>query len=266
MSTFPVNESELGSKTALVIGMGGLGCPAALALAHAGVGRLLLCDDDIVDPTNLHRQILFQTSDVGRHKLDAARDALLAEGARSVELIRSRFLPENSREMVRRADIVLEGADNFATKFLASDTCYLEKRPIVHGACVRFVGTVLSVSARGRPCYRCLFEDLLPEDQAPNCTGAGVFGPVVGVVGALMADLALDALLGLTDRVGQIHSLDGKRELIRKTSVASRFDCPLCHEAPTGPRITTITRDLYTAGSPLAARLAARSSAGGVEA
>lgn len=255
-----MTDSEFGEKTALVIGLGGLGCPAALALAHAGVGRLLLCDDDVVDATNLHRQILFTNSDVGRHKLDAARDALLTLGARSVELIRSRFLPENSREMVRRADVVLEGADNFATKFLASDTCYLEHKPIVHGAGVRFVGTAFSVAERGRPCYRCLFEDLLPEGDAPNCTSAGVFGPVVGIVGALMADLALDALRGTTDRAGQIFSVDGKREMIRKTAVRARDDCPLCHEAPSGPRITEISRELYTTDSPLLSRISYTSS------
>lgn len=250
-----MTEHDLGSKTALIIGLGGLGCPAALALARAGVGRLLLCDDDVVDPTNLHRQILFSDADVGRNKLDAARDALVAEGARSIELIRSRLLPENSRELVRRADVVLEGADNFATKFLASDTCFLEKKAIVHGACVRFVGTTFSVSTGGRPCYRCLFEDLLADENAPNCTGAGVFGPVVGIVGALMADLALDVLLGLTDRSGRIFSIDGKRESIRSTIIAPRSDCPLCAEEPTGARIVDISRGLYTARGSLEARI-----------
>src|SRR5690606_23923961 len=123
------------------------------------------------------------------NKLDVAKEALLSEGAHEVELVRSRFLPENSRALVKGVDVVIEGADNFATKFLTADTCFLEAIPVVHGAAVRFYGTALSVSSEGRPCYRCLFEDLLPEAQAPNCSGAGVFGPVVGVVGAFLADL-----------------------------------------------------------------------------
>lgn len=259
-------DPRLRDKTALIVGLGGLGCPAALALARAGVGTLLLCDDDIVDATNLHRQILYSQKDVGRDKLDAAREALLRESARCVELIRSRFLPENSRALVRRADIVLEGADNFATKFLASDACYLEKTPVVHGAGVRFVGTAWSVSAAGRPCYRCLFEDLLPDDQAPNCTTAGVFGPVVGVVGALMADLALDALLGTTDRVGQIFSFDGKRQTVRTTFVPPRPDCPLCSEQHSSSansllKITDVSRQLYTQSGSLEARLHQNSTA-----
>lgn len=255
MSISPVTETRLRDKTALIVGLGGLGCPAALALARAGVGTLLLCDDDVVDATNLHRQILYTTQDVGRDKLDAARDSLLAEGARTIELVRSRFLPENSRALVRRADIVLEGADNFATKFLASDACFLEKKPVVHGACVRFVGTAWWVGALGRPCYRCLFEDLLPDEEAPNCSGAGVFGPVVGVVGALMADLALDALHGTSDRAGQVFSFDGKRQVLRASSVSARSDCPLCTTETDEIRITDVSRHLYTGAGTLKTRL-----------
>ena len=199
MSTSPPNllsrRERLSTKKVLVIGTGGLGCPLSLALARAGAG-LILSDDDVVDVTNLHRQILFTDADVGTPKLDAAKRALLKEGASSVEIRRTRFLPETAEALVSDVDLVVEGADNFATKFLAADTCFLQKTPIIHGAAVRWIGTALSVSAAGGPCYRCLFEDLLPADNAPNCTEAGVMGPVVGIFGALMADLALDVLLG----------------------------------------------------------------------
>jgi molybdopterin/thiamine biosynthesis adenylyltransferase len=257
----PARSERLAQKSALVIGLGGLGCPSALALARAGVGRLVLCDDDIVDVSNLHRQILYSEADVGRHKLDAAREALLAEGAQVVDVVRSRFLPENSRTLVQDMDVVLEGADNFATKFLTADTCFLEGVPVVHGAAIRFQGTAFSVKPTGRPCYRCLFEDLLPAEQAPNCNGSGVFGPVVGVVGALVADLALDVLLGQGDRQNSIFSFDGKKLTMRSVAISPRLGCPLCGNDARAPRIESIERDLYTSDAPLSARLGVTSRA-----
>lgn len=221
-------RDRLAEKTALLIGVGGLGCPAARVLARAGVGRLILVDDDQVELSNLHRQILYSDADLGRHKLDAAEDALLRLGAAQVRLERTRFLPDNARELVRLADVVLEGADNFATKFLAADACYLEARPLVHGAGVRWHGTALAVGPRGAPCYRCLFEDVLPAVAAPNCAEAGVMAPVVGLIGALQADLALDLLLDDTSRLGQLHSYDGQRDRLRAHAVRPRATCPLC--------------------------------------
>lgn len=213
----------------LLIGLGGLGCPAALALVRAGVGELALCDDDVVDEGNLHRQILYGASDVGKDKLDAAHAALSAAAERSgtrLRLVRERFLPGNARRLARDVDVVLEGADNFATKFLTADACFLERRPVVHGAGIRWVGTAWSVAGEGQPCYRCLFEDVPTGPQA-NCDSAGVMGPVVGIVGALMAELALRVLSGRPAH-GQLWSLDGKRETLRQVSVAARADCPLC--------------------------------------
>lgn len=217
----------------LLIGLGGLGCPAALALVRAGVGELALCDDDVVDEGNLHRQILYGGGDVGKDKLDAAEAALQPAAQRSgtrIRLVRERFLPDNARRLARDADIVVEGADNFATKFLAADACFLEGRPVVHGAGIRWVGTAWSVGASGCPCYRCLFEDVPAGPQA-SCDSAGVMGPMVGIVGALMAELALRVLCGRPAH-GELWSLDAKREALRKVALRARPGCALCGAAP----------------------------------
>lgn len=214
---------------ALVVGVGGLGCPAALALACAGV-RLRLCDDDQVDLSNLHRQILFSDADVGRAKLDVARERLLEAGAPSVEL-GPRFVPETAGNLLEGVSVVLEGADNFATKFLAADAAFLHGVPVVHGAAVRWHGTALLVGPKGGPCYRCLFEDLLAEGDAPNCSVAGVVGPAVGFVGALMADLALDVISGLPLRTGSVFSFDGKSGRCRPARIPPRVACDLCGQA-----------------------------------
>jgi molybdopterin/thiamine biosynthesis adenylyltransferase len=213
----------------LLIGLGGLGCPAALALVRAGVAELVLCDDDSVDEGNLHRQILYREADVGADKLDAAQAALSHEAARSgtvLRLLHQRFLPENARGLVRDVDLVIEGADNFATKFLVADACFLERRPVVHGAGIRWVGTAWAVAAAGGPCYRCLFEDVPTGPQA-TCDSAGVMGPVVGIVGALMAELGLRTL-SARPSYGELWSLDGKANALRKVPVAARRGCPLC--------------------------------------
>ncbi len=211
----------------LVVGVGGLGCPAALTLARAGVGTLGLCDDDEVDVTNLHRQILFTDADVGAHKITAAARALggIAPAVR-IEEHRARLLPSNAVELVRRYDLVVEGSDNFATKFLAADACAIAKTPIVHAAAVRWHGTALAVGPAGGPCYRCLFEDL-PEGDAPNCAEAGVVGPMVGVVGALQADLAL-AMLDGEDVAGTLVTFDGKTDIVRRRRLSPRATCALC--------------------------------------
>jgi adenylyltransferase/sulfurtransferase len=218
----------LAGRRILIVGVGGLGCPAALALADSGA-TLLLADDDVVEASNLHRQILFEEASLGEDKLDAARGALLHRGvpATRIELLRTRLLPDNARALVASVDLVLEGSDNFATKFLAADACYLEARPIVHGAAVRFEGTVWSVSARGLPCYRCLFEDV-PAGAQAGCAEAGVLGPVVGLCGALMADLALSALTSDESRTGRVFTLHGLSNRLREVTVSPRSSCSLC--------------------------------------
>ena len=226
---------------ALVVGIGGLGCPAALALARAGVGTIGLCDDDIVERSNLHRQILFGDSDVGKSKLAAAVRSL-GEAFPSLLLKthETRLSPERAMDLVGQYDIVLEGTDNFATKFLTADACALAAVPVVHASAVRWIGTVLAVGARCRPCYRCVFEDA-PTDGVPNCAEAGVMGPVVGVVAAIQVDLAL-ALIDARDVTGAFVSFDGRTDAFRRHTFASRRDCALCGVAA---RIRCIDASTY---------------------
>lgn len=229
----------------LVVGLGGLGCPVAAILARAHGIELWLCDDDVVDATNLHRQVLYRESDVGSDKLTAAQAALVASGAdaKRITLVRSRLLPDNALELVSQVDLVLEGADNFATKFLAADAAHLAARPIVHGAAIRFVATAWAVSAQGGPCYRCLFEDVPPGAQL-GCSEAGVMGPVVGLCGALMADLALRVLAGDATAFGSLYTYDGQRDHLRQVSASPRASCPLCGPSPS---ISEIREARYTA-------------------
>jgi molybdopterin/thiamine biosynthesis adenylyltransferase len=219
--------TSLATSRVLVVGMGGLGCPAAIALARAGVGTIGISDDDLVDVSNLHRQILFDDSDVGKSKVERAALALARIApAVAIEAHETRLLPMNAVDLVSRYDLVVEGSDNFPTKFLAADAARIAKRPIVHAAAVRWHGTALAVSAEGKPCYRCLFEDV-PRENAPNCAEAGVVGPMVGVVGAAQADLALSILSG-KPAFGTLFTFDGKTLAARRRVIPSRAGCPLC--------------------------------------
>jgi molybdopterin/thiamine biosynthesis adenylyltransferase len=241
----PTSTTRRARARALVVGVGGLGCPASLALARAGVGHIALADDDVVEIANLHRQILFDEADVGAPKADAAAQALarLAPGVRAYA-VGSRVLPHNAVQLVERADVVVEGSDNFATKFLAADACALARVPVVHASAVRWIGTALAVGAGGGPCYRCLFEDVLPADDAPNCAEAGVMGPVVGVVAAAQVDLAL-ALLDGAHAEGQLVTFDGLTDLLRRRTISRRADCPLCGLGTQSARIERIEPERY---------------------
>jgi molybdopterin/thiamine biosynthesis adenylyltransferase len=237
---------SIARASVLVVGIGGLGCPAAIALVRAGVGRIGIVDRDEVDVTNLHRQILFDDDDVGRSKATAAAGALtrlVPESPTKIDVHNTRLLPSNAVTLVERYDLVVEGSDNFATKFLAADACAIAARPIVHGAAVRWHGTALAVGASGQPCYRCVFEDI-PLEDAPNCAEAGVIGPMVGVVAAAQVDLALSMLSG-EDVAGELFTFDGKTLAARRRRAGARRSCPLCgHDV----RLREISEDRYVSG------------------
>lgn len=216
----------------LLVGAGGIGAPCALALAEAGVRWLAIADADRVERHNLHRQILFSDRDVGRSKVAAFAERLVELYPRvRVEVQRTHIDAANVAEAVARAAVVIDATDNFAARFLLADACHLAAVPIVHAAAIRFRATVLAAVPQGRPCYRCLFEDL-PSDAAPDCGTAGVLGPVCGVAGALAAERAVRLLAGDTSAAGVITTYDGLRMSLRDVLVRPRRDCALCGESP----------------------------------
>jgi adenylyltransferase/sulfurtransferase len=225
-------ERPPGDCRILLVGIGGVGAPCAVALAEAGVGNLLLVDEDTVEIENLHRQILFFDSDVGKSKPEVAKRALEARRARvTVEALVGRALPATVARLVDGVHAVVDATDNFASRFLLADACHLAGVPIVHAAAIRWMGTAVSTAPGGRPCYRCLFEDL--PVQAPDCATAGIVGPVCGVIGGIAAEMALLAATGNARLFGYVATFDGKTDALRLVPIAKRGSCPLCGNEPT---------------------------------
>jgi adenylyltransferase/sulfurtransferase len=218
-----------GARVALV-GAGGLGSPAALYLAAAGVGTLGLVDFDVVDVTNLQRQLLHGTADVGRPKLDSARDRLRDVNPHvHVEGYATRLTAENALEILRDYDLVVDGSDNFATRYLVNDACVLLGKPDVYGSVFRFDGQASVFAAENGPCYRCLFPEPPPPDAVPNCAEGGVFGVLPGLVGSVQATEALKLLLGVGDPlVGRLLLVDALRGAFRTVAIARDPACPAC--------------------------------------
>ncbi|AKU91752.1 HesA/MoeB/ThiF family protein [Vulgatibacter incomptus] len=220
------------TKRALVIGAGGLGSATLPLLARSGV-ELRVFDDDVVSLSNLQRQLLFRTRDVGRPKVDVAleRLAALVPGAR-VEGIRERLTVENAEALAGDADVVLDGSDNFATRFLVNDACVLVGTPLVHGGILRFTGQVLAVMPKVTSCYRCLFEAPPAEGVVPSCAEAGVLGALCGIVGARMATAAGAILSGAP--VGDlllVHDALTGRD--RGVKLGRDPSCAVCGDEPT---------------------------------
>lgn len=217
----------------VLIGAGGIGAPGALALCEAGVRDFVVVDDDVVELSNLHRQVLFTEDAIGRPKLRAFAETLAARFPDvRIETIEGRATPSSVMDLVSRGDVVLDATDNFPTRFLLADAAHLAAVPIVHAAAVRWQATVMPVAAAGAPCYRCLFEDL-PSGPVIDCATAGVMGPVCGVSGAIAADRVLRILHGEPDAFGHIVTFDGLSDRLREVQVAGRSDCPLCAEGAT---------------------------------
>ncbi len=244
-------QEKLRRARVLIIGLGGLGSPAALYLAAAGVGTLGLAERDLIEIHNLHRQILHATPWVGISKLASAIDRL--NNLNPAVTLREHPVglnPANALELFAGYDLILDGTDNFPARYLASDTAARLGRPVVHGSIFQFEGQVTVLDpARNAPCYRCLFPQMPEPGAVPNCAEAGVFGALCGVIGSTMALEALKIILGLGDPLrGHLLVFDSLGANIRKVKIKRDPNCPCCGAKP-DPRITALDPALYLGGA-----------------
>ena len=229
-------QRKLLNSRVLLLGAGGLGSPAALYLAAAGVGHIGILDFDTVDATNLQRQILHGTADVGKSKVDSAEEAIRAINP-DVQVIKHQvhINSENALEIFGQYDLVVDGTDNFPTRYLANDAAFLLKKPLVHGAIYRFEGQMTMFdSAKGTGCYRCLFPEPPPPGSVPSCAEAGVFGVLPGIVGSMMAFETIKHLLGIgRTLIGRLLLFEGQDMEFRSVNLRRNPKCPLCGDNPT---------------------------------
>lgn len=227
-------QALLRSSSVLLVGAGGLGSPAALYLAAAGVGRLGIIDSDTVDLSNLHRQILHDTPSVGKRKADSA-EATLTRLNPNVEVVPYdlRLDAGNALDIIAGWDVVVDGSDNFPTRYLVNDACVLLGIPCVYGAIFRYEGQASVFGSPGGPCYRCLFRDPPPAELVPGCEEAGVLGVLPGIVGTIQATETLKLLLG-TGRslTGRLLLIDAESMEFRELAIRRDPECPLCGEEP----------------------------------
>jgi adenylyltransferase/sulfurtransferase len=224
-----LGQEKLRHSSVLIVGLGGLGSPAALYLAAAGVSRIGLLDDQRVELSNLQRQVLYQDSDQGRLKAEAARDRLLAlDPGLQLDVLADSFRPENAASYLGAYDVTVDGTDAFETKFLLNDAAVILKRPLVHGAVLQWGGQVLTVLP-GSPCLRCLFREPPDPGSVPSCEEAGIMGATTGLIGSLQAVEALKILLSVGDPLtGRIFQHDGLRAENRTTTFSRDPECPVC--------------------------------------
>jgi len=228
-------QRRLKNARVLCIGAGGLGSPAALYLAAAGIGTVGIIDQDTVDLSNLHRQILHGTSDVGREKTDSARARLLAiNPTLAIDTYTSRLSASNASELISDYDIVVDGSDNLPTRYLSSDVCVWEKKPNIYGSVHQFEGQAsLFAPHLGGPCYRCLFPEPPPPEAIPSCAEAGVLGVVPGLIGLIQALEAIKLIINTGDNLlGRLLHVDALTMRFREFKIRRDPNCPVCGDSP----------------------------------
>jgi adenylyltransferase/sulfurtransferase len=230
----PEGQARLEAARVVVVGCGGLGAPVIQYLAAAGVGHMTLYDDDRVEASNLNRQVLHRSSDVGRPKAERAAEWVAElDPALSVEPRVQRLGVRDAREAARAHDLMVDCSDGLPVKYLLNDACVLEDRALVHGAATGLEGQVLFVPGAGGPCLRCLFEDIPPPGTVPSCQEAGVLGATTALVGSLMAMAALKHIVGFGEAgAGRFLSVDAGGLAVRPMRFGRREDCAACGGEP----------------------------------
>ena len=229
-------QKKLLNAKVLIIGAGGLGAPAAMYLAAAGVGTIGIVDADEVDLSNLQRQIIHSTADIGKPKVKSAKETMNAMNP-DVEVKTYHMFVDstNIRELIREYDFVIDGTDNFPAKFLINDACVMEKKPFSHAGIIRFKGQLMTYVPGEGPCYRCVFKNPPPKDAVPTCKQAGVIGAMGGVIGSLQAMEAVKYIVGVGKLLtGHLLTYDAVNQEFRKIKLPSDTSkCPVCGEHPT---------------------------------
>ena len=231
-------QARLLGARVLVVGAGGLGAPVLLYLAAAGIGTIGVIDDDTVDLSNLQRQVIHDTGTIGVAKVDSAAARISAVNPDvTVERHHARLTADNAMDLIADYGIVADGSDNFATRYLVNDACYLAKRPLVSAAMLRFDGQISTFKAHEgppHPCYRCLFPEAPPPGTIPSCSEAGVLGALAGLVGSMQAVEVVKEVLGIGDSLsGRLMMIESLGSEFRKLSVPRDPDCALCGSQPT---------------------------------
>ncbi len=228
-------QRKLKNASVLIVGAGGLGSPSSLYLAAAGIGRIGLVDFDRVDYTNLQRQILYSTADVGRPKLEAAAERLHAENPEIELRMHSEHLTsKNALGIIRDYDVIIDGTDNFPTRYLVNDACVLLGKPNVYGSIFRFEGQASVFDAKQGPCYRCIYPQPPPPNMVPTCAEGGVLGVLPGIIGLIQATEAVKMIVGKGESlVGRLLYFDALKMSFREFKIQKNKNCPVCGEKPT---------------------------------
>jgi len=228
-------QKKLMDARVLIIGAGGLGAPAALYLAAAGVGTIGIADADTVDLSNLQRQVIHSTPDIGKPKVQSAKESIHAINPEvRVNAYHEFILADNIMSIVADYDFILDGTDNFPAKFLINDACVLAKKPFSHAGIIRFQGQLMTYVPGEGPCYRCVFREPPPPDAVPTCRQAGVIGAMGGVIGSLQAMEAVKYIIGKGDLLtGALLTYDALKMEFRKIKLPRRDSCAVCGKSPT---------------------------------
>jgi len=227
-------QAKIINAKVCIIGAGGLGCPVGYYLTAAGVGTIALVDNDTVEMSNLQRQIAHSVNTIGMPKVESAGKTFMALNPDvNIIGIQQRLSKDNILDVIKDYDIVVDGSDNFPTRYLVNDACFMAKKPLVSGAILRFEGQVTTIMPGDGPCYRCLFEEPPPPGLVPSCQEAGVLGVLPGVIGGLQATEVLKLILGKGEVLkGELLIYNALKTSFRKVKIPRNRNCPLCGETP----------------------------------